>query len=105
RFGTGKGTNPEELLGAAHAGCFSMALSHTLAEAGYKPQRVETTANVSLHQKNEGFQIEKIHLQTRVKAEGIDAEKFDELANKAKTTCPVSKALASVDITLDAKLV
>ena len=105
RFDTGNGTNPEELIGAAHAGCFSMALSHGLAEAGHTPTKVSTQAKVSLVKGADGFQIDKIHLTTEGTVPGIDEAKFKEFAEGAKKGCPVSKALAGVAITLDARLV
>lgn len=104
RFENGKGTNPEELLGAAHAGCFSMALANMLAQAGHTPESVTTTAKVHLDMK-EGPNINKIELQTEAKVPGLDEAAFQEHAQKAKEGCPVSKALKAVDITLDAKLV
>jgi osmotically inducible protein OsmC len=104
RFENGTGTNPEELIGAAHAGCFSMALSNELAEAGYEPKSVSTTANVTLKQTDEGFAITGIHLDTVAVVPGIDEETFMEHAQGAKSGCPVSKALASIDISLDAEL-
>jgi osmotically inducible protein OsmC len=105
RFEDGAGTNPEELIAAAHAGCFSMALSNGLAKAGFTPTRVDTTANVHLEKTDAGFGITKIDLQTEAEVPGIDAAGFKEQADTAKANCPVSKALAAVDITLDAKLV
>ena len=105
RFEEGTGTNPEELIGAAHAGCFSMALSNLLAEAGHVPERVHTTAEVHLGQVPDGFAITRIDLRTEGSVPGIDQSTFVEHAEKAKAGCPVSKALAAVDITLDAKLV
>ena len=104
RFENGKGTNPEELLGAAHAGCFSMALANMLAQAGHTPESVTTTAKVHLDMKD-GPNINKIELQTEAKVPGLDEAAFQEHAQKAKEGCPVSKALKAVDITLDAKLV
>jgi len=104
RFEEGPGTNPEELIGAAHAGCFSMAFANTLATAGYDPQRVETTARVHLEPGDEGPSITRIELQTEAEVPGIDADEFHQLADTAKANCPVSKALAGVDISLDAKL-
>jgi osmotically inducible protein OsmC len=104
RFEEGPGTNPEELIGAAHAGCFSMAFANTLATAGHDPQRVETTARVHLEPGDEGPSITRIELQTEAEVPGIDADEFQELAETAKANCPVSKALAGVDISLDAKL-
>jgi lipoyl-dependent peroxiredoxin len=105
RFESGTGTNPEELIAAAHAGCFSMALSHILAEAGHTARSVETTANVKLEKVEGGFAITSIALSTVGNVPGIDEAMFMKLANDAKGGCPVSKALASVPITLDAKLV
>ena len=106
RFGDGKGTNPEELLGAAHAGCYSMALSAQFTEAGLKPDTIDTTAVVTLEiLKDGGPTITKIHLTTKVKASGVDKAKFDELANNAKVGCPLSKVLKAAEITLDATLV
>lgn len=104
RFENEKGTNPEELIGAAHAGCFSMALSGILGRGGVTPERIDTTARVSLDKVDDGFAITGIHLDTRVEASGLDAETFEEAANAAKAGCPVSKAL-SVEITLSATLV
>lgn len=106
RFEDGKGTNPEELLGAAHAGCFSMALSAILADAGFNPESVHTNAKVTIGKVGEGFEITKIVLDTEAKIPGIENDKFQEIANLAKVGCPVSKALAAVpEITLNAKLV
>ena len=105
RFENGVGTNPEELIAAAHAGCFSMALSAQLTEAHLVPDSIETTAAVTLEMLKEGPTITKIHLTTKAKVPGIDKAKFDELANFAKTGCPVSKVLKAAEITLDATLV
>jgi osmotically inducible protein OsmC len=106
RFESGVGTNPEELLGAAHAGCYSMALSAQFTEAGLKPDTIDTTAQVTLEiLKDGGPTITKIHLTTKVKAPGVDKAKFDELANNAKVGCPLSKVLKAAEITLDASLV
>lgn len=104
RFGEEPGTNPEELIGAAHAGCFSMALSNLLAQQGHPPDRIDTTARVHLDRQDQGFAITRIELETRARVPGIDAAAFREQAEAAKKGCPVSKALAGVDITLDAKL-
>lgn len=104
RFEDGKGTNPEELIGAAHAGCFSMALSAALEKAGHKPNGVHTTAKVHLGQSGDGFSISKIELDTTGDVPGIDEAAFKEQAEKAKTGCPVSKALAGAEITLTARL-
>ena len=105
RFEEGQGTNPEELIAAAHAGCFSMALSNGLAKAGHVPTRVETTAKVHLDKVEAGFGITRIELLTEAEVPGIDDGAFQEQAQTAKANCPVSKALAAVEITLDATLV
>ena len=105
RFESGKGTNPEELIGAAHAGCYSMALSHMLASGGFVPKSVRTTANVSLEKVGDGFKITRIDLDMQAQVPGIDQKKFMEFAEKAKTGCPVSQALSATPITLKAKLV
>jgi osmotically inducible protein OsmC len=103
RFEEGEGSNPEELIGAAHAGCFSMFLSALLTGKGYPPTQIHTIAAVHL---GEGPTIFKIELSCEAQVPGIDAETFDRLAKQAKAECPVSKALAAVDeIVLDAKLV
>lgn len=99
------GTNPEELIAAAHAGCFSMALSHILGGAGFTPTRITTTANVSFEKVGDGFGITKIHLITEGQVPGLDEAGFKKNAELAKAGCPVSKALASVQITLEAKFV
>ena len=104
RFEDGKGTNPEELIAAAHAGCYSMALSGALTKAGSPPTRIETTADVRLEKDGEGFRIPSIHLKTRATVPGIDGAKFKEIAEAAKKNCPVSKVLAAAEITLDASL-
>ena len=104
RFEEAPGTNPEELIGAAHAGCYSMALSAGLGKAGFQPKRVRTTAKVFLEKVAEGFAITKIQLNCEATVPGIDQAKFKEQAEAAKKGCPVSKALASVNIELDAKL-
>lgn len=104
RFEEGQGTNPEELIGAAHAGCFSMALSAGLERAGHKATKVATKARVHLEKVGEGFQITKISLHTTAIVPGIDAAKFREFAEAAKSGCPVSRALAGVQIDLDANL-
>lgn len=106
RFENGAGSNPEELIAAAHAGCFSMALSAQLGEAKVVPDSIETTAVVTLEVlKDGGPTITKIHLTTKAKVPGLDKAKFDELANNAKVGCPVSKVLKAAEITLDATLV
>jgi len=103
RFEEGKGTNPEELIGAAHAGCFSMALSAQLGEAGIEPERIETTATVTLDKSDGGFAITAVHLDVRAKIPGADQQAFEKAANNAKIGCPVSK-LFKAQITMDAKL-
>src|SRR5881409_3709416 len=104
RFEEGRGTNPEELIGAAHAGCFSMALSAGLGRAGFTPTRIQTEARVHLEKAEDGFKISRIQLVTEAEVPVIDARKFQEEAEAAKKGCPVSKALASVPIELNAKL-
>ena len=104
RFEEGAETNPEELIGAAHAGCFSMALSNILAEAGHTPRSVRTTATVKLEMLDDGPTITGIELRTRGDVPGLDADEFRKHAEAAKTGCPVSRALKAVDITLDAAL-
>jgi len=104
RFENEKGTNPEELLGAAHAACYSMAFSSMLGEKGYKPVKISTEANVSIEKVGDGFAITKILLLTRGAVPGIDKETFSKIANEAKVGCPVSKALASTNIELEAIL-
>lgn len=105
RFENGPGTNPEELIAAAHAGCFSMAFANGLTNAGFTPKRVHTTAKVNLDKLPEGFTITRIDLETEAEVPGIDQGKFQELAETAKKNCPVSKALAGPQIALKAKLV
>lgn len=102
RFESGPGTNPEELIGAAHAGCFSMFLSALLSKDGFVPERIHTTATVHLEA---GPTIALIELNTEAAVPGIDQAKLEEYAAAAKANCPVSKALASVEIKLNAKLV
>lgn len=104
RFENGTGTNPEELVGAAHAACYSMALAAGLGKAGLSPQRVHTTAAVSIDKVGEGFKITKIRLVTEAKVPGIDAAAFKDIAEKTKAGCPVSQALAATPIELEAKL-
>jgi lipoyl-dependent peroxiredoxin len=104
RFGDGKGTNPEELLGAAHAACFSMALTLILGEAGHEPESVETEARVYLRRTDTGFEIHKIDLETVGTVPNITEEEFGKHAEVAKANCPVSKALSAPEITLEAKL-
>ena len=103
RFEGIPGTNPEELIGAAHSGCFTMALSAVLGEAGLKADTMETTAKVTLESVEGGFAITAIHLTLAAKVPGVDEAKFKELAGVAKAGCPVSKALSAVPITLDVK--
>jgi lipoyl-dependent peroxiredoxin len=103
RFENSPGTNPEELLGAAHAGCFSMALSNILGEAGLKADSIQTEAVVTLDQADGGFAITAVHLTVVAKIPGADAAAFEAAANKAKAGCPVSKVLKAT-ITMDAKL-
>lgn len=105
RFENGPGTNPEELIGAAHAGCFSMALSAELGKAGFTPTEIATTATVTLenHPKT-SWTVTKIHLVTTAKIPGIAADKFAAIAAGAKAGCPISRLLAAAEITLDAKL-
>jgi osmotically inducible protein OsmC len=105
RFESGPGTNPEELLGAAHAGCFSMALAAGLARAGFAPTRIQTTATVHLEAVSGGFALTRIELATEATVPGIDAAVFHEHAETAKANCPVSKALAGAEIQLQARLV
>jgi lipoyl-dependent peroxiredoxin len=105
RFEEGSGTNPEELLGAAHAGCFTMALSLVLSQAGHAPDSLDTQASVRVERDGDGFTITRIDLVTRARVPGIDQAAFEEAAHAAKDGCPLSKALASVpEITLEATL-
>jgi len=104
RFEEGAGTNPEELIGAAHAGCFSMAFSNLLAEAGHVPTRVSTQARVHLERVDGKPTISRIELDTEGEVPGIDPKTFLEIAERAKAGCPVSRALAAVDISLQARL-
>lgn len=106
RFGDDtKATNPEELIGAAHAGCFTMALDAALTKAGYTPTRLHTTAKVRLDKVGEGFAITKISLELEGEVPDLSSEDFERLAHEAKANCPVSKALAGTEISLDAKLI
>jgi osmotically inducible protein OsmC len=106
RFQEGDGTNPEELIAAAHAGCFSMALSAELGRAGHSAESVETTATVHLDKVEEGFAITRIDLETRARVPGVEDSEFQKIAEGAKKGCPVSQALAAVDsIELRASLV
>ncbi|WP_117215791.1 OsmC family protein [Allorhizocola rhizosphaerae] len=105
RFEEGEGTNPEELIGAAHAGCFSMAFANKLATAGFTPTSVETTANVHLEKTDAGMTVTKIDLVTNATVPGIDKSEFDKIAEDAKATCPISRLLSpGAEITLNASL-
>ena len=105
RFEEGQSaTNPEELIGAAHAGCFTMALTAQLSRAGHKPTRIQTTAQVKLEKIGDAFSITKIDLETEADIPGIDDAAFQKFATDAKETCPVSKALAGTEIGLTARL-
>jgi osmotically inducible protein OsmC len=103
RFEEGKGTNPEELIAAAHAGCFSMALSAQLGNAGLTAERIATNATVTLEKTDTGFAITAVHLEVRAKLKSGDRKAFEAAANNAKTGCPVSKVL-NAKITMDASL-
>jgi lipoyl-dependent peroxiredoxin len=103
RFENGKGTNPEELIAAAHAGCFSMALSAQLGTMGLTPEEIRTSAAVSLEKVGDGFSITAVHLTVKAKVPGADAPQFQTAANNAKAGCPVSKVL-NATITMDASL-
>ena len=104
RFEEADGTNPEELLGAAHAGCFSMALSSGLSAAGHAPDSVQTTAEVHIDKLETGWTVTKIHLITKAQVAGIDEQAFQEQAESAKKNCPISRALEAVEITMEASL-
>ena len=105
RMEEGPGTNPEELIGAAHAGCFSMALSGVLAAGGHAPESISTDAKVRFDKQGEGWAITAVELTTRARVPGIDEDGFRQAAEAAKENCPVSQALAdSVDVTLNATL-
>ncbi len=105
RFENGVGTNPEELIAAAHAGCFTMALSAQLTNANLPPESLETTAKVTIEKTDAGFAVTKIHLATTAKVPKADKAAFDKAAQEAKTGCPISKLFANnAEITLDAKL-
>lgn len=104
RFESATGTNPEELIGAAHAGCYSMALSMLLENAGHPPRSIETQADVRLEKVGENFRITRIELQTEAEVPGIDPQEFQKQAETAKDGCPVSQALAGTEIRLQAKL-
>lgn len=104
RFGDERGSNPEELLAAAHAACFSMALSAQIEKSGGTPESVTTEAACTVERVGQGFKITTIELRTRARVSGMDEAAFQEAAQAAKTGCPVSQALAGVDIKLDATL-
>ena len=104
RFENGKGTNPEELLGAAHAGCFSMSLSSNLGKAGFTPEHIHTQAQVTLESVEGKTRITRIQLETEAKVTGISDDQFQQIADVAKKGCPVSVALSNVPITLVAHL-
>ncbi|MBA3257340.1 MAG: OsmC family protein [Pyrinomonadaceae bacterium] len=103
RFEEGIGTNPEELIAAAHAGCFSMALSGQLGQAGLTPESIHTTASVKLEKTDAGFVITSVHLNVKAKVPGADSQAFEQAANNAKAGCPVSKVL-NAEITMEASL-
>lgn len=105
RFENGIGTNPEELIAAAHAGCFSMALAAQLGNAGMTPEAVETTAAVTLEKTDAGFTVTKIHLDVTARIPGADPATFETAAQNAKTGCPISRLLKAAEITMSAKLV
>ncbi len=98
-------TNPEELIAAAHAGCYTMALSGNLGRAGYTPTNIHTTANVKIEKQGDGFVIPNIDLVTEAKVDGIEDEEFQKIAEETKKTCPVSQVLSGADISLKASLV
>ncbi len=104
RFENGVGTNPEELIAAAHAGCFSMALSAELGKASLTPESIDTQANLTMEKTDAGFTITAVHLDVKAKVPGTDQQKFAEIAENAKKGCPVSRVL-NAKITMDAKLV
>lgn len=103
RFGDQKGTNPEELIAAAHAGCFTMALAFALSNAGFTPESLNTTAAVTLEQDGSGFKVTRSDLKLQAKVPGVDQQKFQEIAAGAKAGCPISKLL-NAEISLDATL-
>jgi osmotically inducible protein OsmC len=104
RFESGPGTNPEELIGAAHAACFSMALAGALTQAGYSPETIETTAKVAIEKVTDGFSITRIELDTQAAVPDVDEDTFLKQAEAAKDNCPVSRALAGTNISLRARL-
>jgi len=103
RFENGRGTNPEELIAAAHAGCFSMALSAELGKANLTPENIDTTATVTLEKTDAGFTVTKVHLDVKAKIPGTNQAAFETVANTAKAGCPISRLLKAT-ITMDAKL-
>lgn len=103
RFEEGKGTNPEELVAAAHASCFAMALSAQLGEVGIKPESIDAKATVTLEKKGDGFEVTASHLDVKARIPGVDRSKFDQAANNAKAGCPISKLLKA-EITMHAEL-
>ncbi len=103
RFESGKGTNPEELIGAAHSGCYAMAFSLMLGEAGYEPNSIDAKAEVSLVEADGGFKVDKIHLTVQADIEGIEQDEFEKLTEEAKKGCPISKLL-NAEITMEATL-
>ncbi len=105
RFEEQPGTNPEELVGAAHAGCFSMAFSGDLGRAGYTPESIQTTADVHLDKTDSGFRVTRIHLTMEATVPGISEDEFQRIAEGAKKGCPISNLLTGAEITLDATLV
>jgi lipoyl-dependent peroxiredoxin len=104
RFEEGAGTNPEELIAAAHAGCFSMQLAGVLGQAGHAPDSVRTTAKIHLDKDEGGFSITRSELTTEAQVPGLDDEEFQRHATEAKEICPVSRALGAIEISLDARL-
>jgi osmotically inducible protein OsmC len=105
RFATGTGTNPEELIAAAHAGCFSMALAAGLGKSGFSPKRIHTTATAQLEKSDGGFAITTIELETEAEIPEIDEGAFQQQVDTAKRDCPVSRALAGVKISVNARLI
>jgi lipoyl-dependent peroxiredoxin len=105
RFEDGQGCSPEELIAAAHSACYSMALAHGLAEAGFNPEKIHTTAGVTMDKSAGGFEITKIKLSAKASVKDIDAEKFTQIAQETSRECPVSKALSAVKIELEAELI
>jgi lipoyl-dependent peroxiredoxin len=104
RFEEGAGTNPEELIAAAHAGCFSMQLAGLLGQAGHAPDSVRTTAKIHLDKDDGGFSITRSVLESEASVSGLDDDEFQRIASEAKEICPVSRALGAIEISLDARL-